>query len=142
MTKAQLLAVPLTEGLCNKFTGDEMNTQHTPGPWLQDFECCIPSGTHPKASEAYEGFEVKDEDGWPIAFIPVRFPVHPTERWPAKNELDWDEAVANLRIISAAPELLEACRALIDWCDQNPPAGDALFFVKKAREAVAKAFGA
>ncbi|MFA7290912.1 MAG: hypothetical protein WC023_01565 [Rhodocyclaceae bacterium] len=48
---------------------------------------------------------------------------------------------ANARLICAAPELLEACAALVEWCDKNPPAGEALYFVQMARAAIAKATG-
>ena len=49
------------------------------------------------------------------------------------------EIMANARLIAAAPELLEVCQQLVAWCDKNPPAGEALYFVQLAREAVAKA---
>lgn len=32
---------------------------------------------------------------------------------------------------------LEACRAIVKWCDENPPAGDALWCVQLARQAIA-----
>ena len=32
------------------------------------------------------------------------------------NELD--QSLAHARLIAAAPELLEACKALLDWCDE------------------------
>ena len=32
---------------------------------------------------------------------------------------------------------LEACRAIVKWCDNNPPAGDALWCVQLARQAIA-----
>jgi hypothetical protein len=50
------------------------------------------------------------------------------------------------RIVYAAPQpaqtaqsettALEACRAIVKWCDENPPAGDALWCVQLARRAV------
>jgi hypothetical protein len=36
---------------------------------------------------------------------------------------------------------LEACRAIVKWCDENPPAGDALWCVQLARRAVAAQAG-
>lgn len=57
---------------------------------------------------------------------------------PAKENALGD-IVADAKVISAAPDLLEACISMIRWCDKNPPAGDALFFVSMAREAIAKA---
>lgn len=32
---------------------------------------------------------------------------------------------------------LQACRAIVKWCDKNPPAGDALWCVQLARQAIA-----
>lgn len=32
---------------------------------------------------------------------------------------------------------LEACRAIVKWCDDNPPSGDALWCVQLARQAIA-----
>lgn len=49
------------------------------------------------------------------------------------------EGMANARLISAAPDLFDACQRLVEWCDKNQPAGDALYFVELAREAVLKA---
>lgn len=46
---------------------------------------------------------------------------------------------ADAQLIAAAPELLEACKRLVAWCDKNPPAGESLYFVQLAREAIAKA---
>lgn len=50
------------------------------------------------------------------------------------------------RIVYAAPQpaqtaqsettALEACRAIVKWCNENPPAGDALWCVQLARRAV------
>lgn len=56
-------------------------------------------------------------------------------------EVSKEEAAANARLIAAAPELFDACTALVEWCDKNPPAGEALYFVQMARAAIAKATG-
>lgn len=39
------------------------------------------------------------------------------------SDPDWDEAVANMRLIRAAPELLEACRFALDHLT-GAPAGE------------------
>lgn len=83
----------------------------TPGPWLQSWDCESPTGSD--ASQKYEGFEVVTSDGWPIAFVPIHFAFPPVRRQPAKRELDWDEASANLRLLCAAPKLYEALRDCI-----------------------------
>lgn len=38
-------------------------------------------------------------------------------------------------------DLLVLCQALVKWCDENPPAGESLWFVNRAREVVSKAIG-
>ncbi len=49
------------------------------------------------------------------------------------------DIAADAQVVAAAPDLLRACIALVNWCDKNPPAGEALYFVAMAREAIAKA---
>jgi hypothetical protein len=45
------------------------------------------------------------------------------------------------QLISAAPDLYEACKALIAYCDKNPPMGESLWSVQLIREAIKKAEG-
>lgn len=35
-------------------------------------------------------------------------------------------------------ELLDIATKLVNWCDENPPAGESLYFVQLARNAVAR----
>jgi hypothetical protein len=42
-------------------------------------------------------------------------------------------------LIAAAPDLLEACKELIAYCDANAPMGDSLWSVQLIRTAIAKA---
>lgn len=46
--------------------------------------------------------------------------------------------IANARLIAAAPEMFDVCAELVAWCDKNPPAGEALYFVQQARDVLAK----
>lgn len=66
--------------------------------------------------------------------------------WPDKGgtnmrRLDYQGnfMAADAALIAAAPDLLDACEQMVEWCDKNPPAGEALYFVQLARDAVAKA---
>ena len=126
-------------------------TTHTPGPWLQSWDCWAPTGSD--ASPKYDGFEVVNDDGWPVAFVPIHFVSAPVKSQQTKREIDWDEASANLRLISAAPELLEALRLALQALEaisnemtvgeRYTNAGQHLLdSLNPARAAIAKATGA
>jgi len=38
-------------------------------------------------------------------------------------------------------ELLSILTAIVDWCDKNPPSGEALYCIQQAREAIRRAEG-
>ena len=127
-----------------------MKTLHTPGPWLQSWGCDAPTGSD--ASPKYDGFEVCTELGWPVAFLPIHFVFPPVRAEMNKRELDWDEASANLRLVSAAPELLSALRltllaleaisAEMTVGERYTNAGQHLLdALNPARKAIAKATG-
>lgn len=94
------------------------DAKHTPGPWVAgrpDMATMIEgrNGKYIYAGERYiaaAGFDVRD----------------------------WDETVANARLIAAAPELLEALEEMYRVC--NASSDDAPHRVK-ARAAIAKAKG-
>lgn len=118
--------------------------KHTPGPWLQSWDCDAPTGSD--ASPKYDGFEVVTNDGWPIAFLPIHFVFPPNKQEMNKRELDWDEAAANLRLISAAPDLLAALQSMLDMYVALVNCGDCgnwnaeeVAEVIQARAAIAKA---
>ena len=43
-------------------------------------------------------------------------------------------SVREQKPVSAYLEAMDICRSLVTWCDDNPPAGEALYFVKRARD--------
>lgn len=58
------------------------------------------------------------------------------------TEAGQDSQYANARLISAAPELLEALQQCAEWLDIHAPAGSAeSFCVDEAKAAIAKALG-
>jgi hypothetical protein len=115
-------------------------SKHTPGPWLQSWDCDAPTGSD--ASSKYDGFEIVNNDNWPIAFIPVHFVSPPVRQEMNKREMDWDEASANLRLISAAPELLEALKMCAGFCAGEEMSKNGLIrALEKARSAIQKAEG-
>lgn len=94
--------------------------KHTPGPWSADWWYHEASG----------------QGGWSFSAGGRRLPLCDMEMDPAKD----DEPEANARLISAAPEILEALRLLMiegpdldemSWADA----------CDKARAAIAKATG-
>ncbi len=102
-----------------------METKHTLGPWE-----VMPGDNYeirsPLLPREYPHYCKEDSTGDFVAYIGNHAP-------------DFGEANANL--ISSAPELFDACVALVEWCDKNPPAGEALYLVQQARDAVTKAMG-
>ena len=89
-------------------------TKHTPGPWK------FAHGTDEQLVHEWSD----------VAYIDTRIP----ERTKA-------EQIANARLISAAPELLDALRDIIGQCDDGKAALDNNGTYKKARAAIAKATG-
>ena len=112
---------------------------HTPGPWLQSWDCDPPTGSD--ASPKYDGFEVVDGEGWPVAFIPIHFVFPPVRSQQTKRALDWDEASSNLRLISAAPELLDALKNIVDYWDSVVLPDHLSEHHKAGRASIAKATG-
>jgi hypothetical protein len=90
-----------------------MSTKHTPGSWRATTK-------HVYAPETEDrlGLDVQINGG------------------------NRDDNKANARLIAAAPELLEACIKMIEYCDnQNPPQGNGLWCIRLIRAAIAKATG-
>jgi hypothetical protein len=95
-----------------------MSAQHTPGPWQR-------SGVRIKLG-AEDCLQV-GPDGFAIAFLPI-----------GNRPMEQAGAIADARLIAAAPELLEALRLLLAFADRNGIDGDDY---RLARAAIAKATG-
>ena len=105
-----------------------MSAQHTPGPWEQSIK----------------GYDTEFLEGeWEIAICAVDKgdgDLPPMIAAVTNLSLVDEEAEANAKLISAAPELLYALQELMtckhgEFCDHYPAA------YKKARAAIAKATG-
>lgn len=112
---------------------------NTPGPWI------VTERRHPykDGSKAHIERNIYTERDHPQ--LKGKYPI---ACMSVGIGMDGEKAVqfvhigeADARLISAAPELLEACQALIAYCDKNPPMGDSLWSVQQMRAAIAKATG-
>ena len=99
----------------------------TPGPWFADEQCAI--------------------SGWVEIRVPgySRNPVAaatPATAGDAEARRD-SETLANARLIAAAPELLEACQALMDATNEDGMTNSMLLgcAIEMAGNAIAKATG-
>lgn len=94
-------------------------SSHTPGPWIVDSQ---PEGTHKIRHNGPYGHSV-------VALVP------PAEGWSLLHQ---DH---NARLIAAAPELLEAVKALLADNERAYPADLGNVAAAAARAAIAKAEG-
>ncbi len=102
--------------------------KHTPGPWVSAVLC---------SNSGWVDIRGKNRVGNYIAYATPKCNGSPDERGDV-------ETIANARLISAAPDLLEACSAWIAYMDD--PAGgsfdDEAKLHEAMRAAIAKATGA
>lgn len=84
---------------------------HTPGPWI----CEAGYGNHGLRIDAEHGVAL----GHVRAFIPSG-----EIRSGAEVQMRWEEGFANARLISAAPELLEALEGMLALAEQMNDASD------------------
>ena len=115
-------------------------SKHTPGPWHVGRES---DHSADRWKRNMEWSRIRDEGNGLVACIES---VHPKGQ---RQSRDFDIEAANVRLIAAAPELLEACRGALEWLlgvrrenrdaleDGQPPK----FGLNKIREAIAKAEG-
>lgn len=100
-----------------------MTTKYTPAPWF------VVNGEN-------GGIEIRSDSRWgmvEICLVDTGF-----------NEPIESEQISNARLISAAPELLEACKIIVDAFDslsQSSPARNEMLHINVARAAIAKALG-
>lgn len=102
--------------------------EHTPGPWVVDLEGPFTLGGDITAVEAMTPDGMISRE---ICTCMLDTDSHP-------GGAEWLEDAANARLISAAPDLLAACRAILaGWGHQDGVSRA----VELARAAVAKATG-
>ena len=95
-----------------------MSEKYTKGPWNANFT---------RFSRWVVGFHITDPKHGSLRPI--------CEAYDKMGAMNPDEIAANARLISAAPELLEALK----WAVDNP--NDDAYWIEQARAAIAKATG-
>lgn len=117
-------------------------SKHTPGPWEFERESIYleleKSGG--KKLEPHEGY-FRDNDGsWIVKPGIGRANYRGDKKRGADQDPD-PEGMANARLIAAAPDLLAAAKALLEWADGKNPAGNSIVLQGALRIACAKAEG-
>jgi hypothetical protein len=87
-----------------------MSTKHTPGPWKAHW---IESNKRTHTGE------------WVFVGMDPKFPNNPSGRF-VSLKMKTGEPASNARLIAAAPELLEACRAAAETCRKDMDACDGI----------------
>jgi hypothetical protein len=112
--------------------------QHTPGPW----KAFNKDGKHVQADEwstDCEGALTSTHAPIKAGSRVVALVVASSKRWP-----DLPDIAPDCRLIAAAPELLEACRSIVNAFDALKPSSAARtepMQINAARAAIAKAEG-
>ena len=102
-------------------------SKHTPGPWVFESR----DGDHP----------LNDQDGWGcdgLWAVDGGFILGAGPGWDSSYVAPDD---ADARLIAAAPELLEACKAMLACCYDLERNDETLAAVKTTMYAIAKATG-
>jgi len=94
-------------------------TNHTPGPWEQS------------------GVQIHSHNGNICQLSEPRKSKYIGHDTLDIGSADWDEGMANARLIATAPELLAACEQVVKWFEQG---GKNTGFIM-CREAIAKVTG-
>lgn len=100
-------------------------SEHTPGPWKMTFEG-YPGMSEPEMPDVIA-------DGWPVL---VPGPID-----GSRPDRTLEQALANARLIAAAPSLLEACKKLLKEYVEADPDNYESWGARDARAAIAKAEG-
>ncbi len=80
-------------------------SKHTPGPWQSSGQLILTQDPYPYPNpKAQEMPKIIGEVHWDWS----------GDRGGRESRTEWQEAEANQKLIAAAPELLEACRAALD----------------------------
>lgn len=91
-----------------------MSTQHTPGPWHAQNGGDVFTAL---GATTGDGWKAADNDGWHIA--DCRPGTLTLDDIGDKCELSSGEALANARLIAAAPELYEALKHEAEWHERE-----------------------
>lgn len=112
-----------------------MSGKHTPGPWSVIFYDAGDCDHHDRAGPCPGIFAPEEHD-----CAVVHWDGFKQEYWVSANG-DQRQIEANARLIAAAPELLEALRALRNHCSGKPKPNTLLALLEKAHAAIQKATG-
>jgi hypothetical protein len=100
-----------------------MNAQHTPGPWKYSFEGSNPDWAIVTSAGGAIVANVNCETGPDAISSPA------TRKMPAD---------ANAKLIAAAPDLLEACKAMLArCCGEYPDHPETIALIEAIRKATA-----
>lgn len=95
---------------------EEVKQGHTPGPWTMD-----------RPRDEFSVAHINGKNWWELASVVVRL---------SGDVIDHPQGCANARLITAAPELLEALQAIVR---SAPPMGCYVPLWDRANAAIAKA---
>lgn len=106
--------------------------------WQWAWQACAASPqatTSPRLIEA-----ARQVESWWITEGKNRFDGAPAAMFNLRDALSsvpQATATQPAQTVQSEAVALQACRAIVKWCDTNPPAGDALWCVQLARQAIA-----
>lgn len=99
------------------------NTKHTPGPWIPYYAVYLPKNVFKVGKDRGKGFQCIADCSYETT-----------------HGADGEEALANAKLIAAAPDLAEALKAVIEYFGHSALSNyEYPDHIQKARAALAKA---